>query len=94
MVEELLPWHQAAWSHLLSTIKQDRLPQALLLAGPPGIGKRALAQYYAAEILCDNRGVAEGGCQTCDSCQLMREDNHIDCILVEAESEAQAISIE
>lgn len=94
MVEQLLPWQQAAWSHLQSTINQDRVPQALLLAGPPGIGKRVLAQYYAAEILCYNRSITEGRCHTCNSCQLMREDNHIDCIFVEAESDAQAISIE
>lgn len=94
MIEELLPWHQSAWAYLLNTIKQDRIPQALLLVGPPGIGKQNLAQYYATEILCYNRSATSRACQTCNSCQLMREDNHIDCMLIEAEADAQAISIE
>ena len=48
--EEILG-HPAVVKRLRRMLQTDRLPHALLFAGPPGIGKRIVAEIFAAEIL-------------------------------------------
>lgn len=48
--EEILG-HPAAVKRLRRMLQTDRLPHALLFAGPSGIGKRIVAEVFAAEIL-------------------------------------------
>ena len=38
-----LPWHETLWADLNKAIEQDRMPHALLISGPSGIGKERLA---------------------------------------------------
>ena len=45
--------NQAAVETLGQMIRQDRIPQTILLNGPEGIGKATLARRFAAEILGD-----------------------------------------
>lgn len=67
-------WLQAPWSRFLDRVRQDRLAHALLLSGPEGIGKRALALEMAARLLClEPRDVA---CGACRSCQLLASGAH------------------
>ncbi len=60
------PWLETAWRRLLAT--RARPAQALLLAGPHGVGKGALAQAWAQALLCEAPrpdGSACGGCPAC-----------------------------
>lgn len=57
--------HDAAREILGRALAQGRLPPALLLAGPEGIGKRTLALAVARAAVCDS-GV---GCGTCSACR-------------------------
>lgn len=60
------PWLETAWKRLLAT--RARPSQALLLAGPRGVGKGALAQAWAQALLCETPmpdGAACGGCPAC-----------------------------
>ena len=60
------PWLEAAWQRLLAT--RARPAQALLLAGPRGVGKGALAQAWAQALLCEAPlpdGMACGSCPAC-----------------------------
>jgi DNA polymerase-3 subunit delta' len=45
--------HQAATKSLRGMIRQRRIPQTLLLAGPEGVGKATLARRFAAELVGD-----------------------------------------
>lgn len=47
---------------------KDRLPHALLLAGPPGGGQLALALAFAQFLLCEQPG-AEDACGHCPACR-------------------------
>lgn len=64
----LPPWQAETWERIVARAQRGALPHALLLAGPPGIGKRAFAEHLASFLLCDNRDDAP--CGRCRSCQL------------------------
>ena len=54
-IPAIFPWQQAIWQHLTAYIEQQRIPQALLLVGASGLGKRHLAEIYAGALLCQTR---------------------------------------
>lgn len=69
-----------------------RLHHALLLTGPPGAGKRALALAIAAALNCET---APGeGCTTCPTCTRVADGVHPDVITLAREGAAQIIPIE
>src|SRR5512132_4146225 len=56
----------------------SRVPHALLIVGPPSVGKHALAMDIAAGLLCTG---AEGGdrpCRACRGCRMVEHGNHPD----------------
>lgn len=89
------PWLEEQWRQLLAL--EDRLPHALLFAGPPGVGKRALADELAAHLLCRAPGEAGLACGMCTGCALRLSGNHPDLLVIEpaaasADAEADADS--
>jgi DNA polymerase-3 subunit delta' len=72
------------WCHLQS--RRDRLPHALLLAGPRGLGKLALAQSFAASLLCENPQQDGLACGRCLACGWMVQGNHPDFRLLQPEA--------
>jgi len=79
------PWHRDAWRGL--TAAPERLPHALLLHGPAGVGKRSFALALARWLLCKSP-TAEGGCGTCPACNWFEQGAHPDFRLIEPEAEA------
>jgi DNA polymerase-3 subunit delta' len=63
------------------------LPRALLLAGRPGLGKRATAVFLAQALLCETEREGLEACGTCASCRLYQVGNHPDLRMVEAGQE-------
>lgn len=58
--------HARIASALWRMVREDRLPQTLLFAGPRGVGKATLARHLAAGINCEVRpGPPCGECSTC-----------------------------
>jgi DNA polymerase-3 subunit delta' len=60
-------------------IDNDRLPHALLLEGPAGIGKFAMARATAQYLHCTNKTNGDS-CGHCPSCIQHQSFNHIDTI--------------
>ncbi|MFA7618167.1 MAG: DNA polymerase III subunit delta' [Thiohalomonadaceae bacterium] len=75
------PWQLGVWQGLLRRVDDDRLPHALLLAGPAGLGKRHLAEAFAARLLCES-GHTQGACGRCRGCHLFQMGNHPDLLRV------------
>jgi DNA polymerase-3 subunit delta' len=75
-----LPWHGDAWARLPRA--GDRLPQALLLHGPEGIGKGRFATALAASLLCTARSTTGLACGRCASCHWILAGTHPDFRLV------------
>jgi DNA polymerase-3 subunit delta' len=70
------PWLAASWQHLLAT--RGRPAQALLLAGPRGVGKGALAQAWAQTLLCEAPLPDGAACGSCPACHWFEAGTHPD----------------
>ncbi len=78
------PWNLPLFRQLAAD--RERLPHALLLQGPAGVGKRDLALGLAHWLLCD-APAADGPCGACDACNWLAQGNHPDFRLVEPQEE-------
>jgi DNA polymerase III subunit delta' len=61
--------HHAAKDQILRAVREDRLPQILLLTGGAGVGKQRFALWVAQVVLCENRSAAP--CGECQACRLV-----------------------
>ena len=93
---ELLPWQQALWHDLLLREARSGLPHALMLIGPSGLGKHALALRTAHWLLCSRRmdEQLQSACGECHSCRLWQAGNHPDVMLCQPEDGSRQIRIE
>lgn len=93
-VSGVYPWQQGLWRHLVAYIEQQRIPQALLVSGTKGLGKRHLANTFAASLLCQARLPDNLACGRCHACKLLAAQNHSDFILVEPDEPGKNIGID
>ena len=81
--------NEETWQSL--TGSEVRLPHALLFAGPPGVGKRELADALAARLLCEQpRQPHEAACGSCASCLMWASGQHPDFRLLQPDAVAEA----
>lgn len=74
-----IPGHDVIKSQLRALVDTDRLPHALLLEGPTGIGKHALMRALAQYIHCSGRRPGDtDSCGACPSCLQHESMNHVD----------------
>jgi DNA polymerase-3 subunit delta' len=71
----VFPWHRESLARLLA--ERERLPHALLVHGPEGIGKVEFARALAASVLCESPR-ERLACGTCSSCHWFSQGNHPD----------------
>ncbi len=93
MTLEPYPWQQAPWRRLREAVEEGRLPHALLLAGPRGIGKGRLARVLIARYLCESPGAGEAACGACRSCRLFLAGNHPDFVTIRPDPDKKTESI-
>lgn len=72
-----IPSHNNIKNRLREMADDDRIPHALLLEGPAGIGKLALARAFVQYIHCTDRINGEP-CGKCSACIQSQTFNHID----------------
>jgi len=74
---QLYPWTGAQARQMMQNI--DRLPHALLLVGPRGLGKAAFAAHMAHVLSCEHPDrAAPASCGACQNCRLFAAGNHPD----------------
>jgi DNA polymerase-3 subunit delta' len=66
---------------LRQAVRRGRVPQSLLLAGPEGVGKRAVALALAQAVNCPRRRDGDA-CGNCGTCQRIARGQHSDVTLV------------
>lgn len=91
MTTQVYPWQTGLWQSVCRLAEQGRLPHALLLAAPAGMGKERFARTFAAWRLCQ-QPQATGACGLCRSCQLIAAGTHPDFLWVTPEVDGDKIS--
>ncbi|MEN8177645.1 MAG: DNA polymerase III subunit delta' [Pseudomonadota bacterium] len=85
MAFQRLPWQQGIWLRLQQARHQERLPHAMLFAGPEGVGKANFALAFAQSLLCANPDDQGEPCGECRHCHLLQAGNHPDFQMVSPE---------
>ena len=86
------PWQQEQWTRLQRERAQSRLPHALLLTGPSGLGKLEFAHRLAQALLCT--GAGERPCGRCEACRLSRAGTHPDFLELVPEQGSDQIKVD
>nr|WP_027948000.1 DNA polymerase III subunit delta' [Halomonas anticariensis] len=86
------PWQQPLWHKLISLQDSGRMPHALLLSGPRGLGKQTLAEVLIRRTLC--QAPAETACGHCHSCAMLASGYHPDLLRVSPAEKSRQIRID
>lgn len=69
---------EEAIKRLTGLVAEGRLPHALMLCGPEGSGKMALALAFASYLLCERHDGADDACGECRQCKMAAKWEHPD----------------
>lgn len=86
------PWLAARARDLIDQARRGRLPHAVLLSGPRGLGKQALAESLIAWTLCADPG--DSACGHCHGCRMLLAGHHPDLLRVAPEEGKRQIRID
>lgn len=86
--------HEWAVSLLKEHLAQNRLRQAYLITGPPGIGRRTLALRLAQALNCPQPLAAGEPCRTCRTCKQIERMQHPDLAVVQAEQRGGTLKVD
>lgn len=78
--------HESVLRGLWRSARAGRLPHALLLIGPEGIGKFGAALRLVQGLLCSSGG-EEGPCGVCGPCKRVRTRQHLDLFVLDVAHE-------
>ena len=69
--------------HLVTEmIKKKREPHSIIIHGDKGLGKKTLARYIAAQLLCEEQTCVP--CGKCKACKMLEHDSHPDFLMAKA----------
>lgn len=91
---ELYPWQRFHWNSLMASQARKRMPHALLLAGPVGMGKRDFAANLVQALSCEDPQEGGQGCGFCSGCRLQRAGSHPDNMNLFPQEGKQTISVD
>jgi DNA polymerase-3 subunit delta' len=89
---EPLPWQIDAWNDVARARAADRLPHALLVTGPAGLGKSHFANALARALLCERQG--ETACGECRPCRRAAAGNAPDWLTLNPPEDKKQIRID
>ncbi len=87
-MKRLYPWQSEPWQRWAGL--RARLPHAILLKGPQGIGKLDFALNLAQSLLCANPGADALACGECPSCHWFEQETHPDFRLLQPDALTEA----
>jgi len=86
-------WQAAQWQRLLQQQSDGKLPHAIMLTGPSGIGKLQFAQAKAQQLLC-LAPISGASCGRCKGCELSAAGTHPDLFVLRPEDGSRVIKID
>ncbi len=87
-MKKLYPWQRDPWQRWAGM--RARLPHAILLKGPQGIGKLDFALNLAQSLLCGKPHSDGMPCDECPSCHWFSQETHPDFRLLQPDALAEA----
>src|SRR3569832_645282 len=94
MSGKLLPWQKEQWEKLSARRRSGRLPHALLLTGPAGMGKVAFVEAWLRSLLCEQVEATGLACGLCRGCQLLAAGSHFVFRWVSPPEEGKVIGVD
>ena len=94
MDAEVYPWQIAQWQRTVSSRAAGRVPHAVLLCGPAGLGKVHFARRLAEALVCRQPHGNGDACGSCRACRLSRAGSHPDLHWVAPEEPGKMIKID
>lgn len=91
--QALPPWLQPLAQQAADGIAAGRLGHAPLIHGPAGVGKRLLADWLVARLLCTSPGQT-APCADCHSCRLLAAGTHPDHFHVSIDEDHTVIRVD
>lgn len=88
-----MSWHQALSRQLVDAYSAQKLPHALIFAGPQFLGKTHFARQFAQFLMC-SEPLDSVACGQCKSCLLSAAGTHPDWINVEPELPRKILKID
>jgi DNA polymerase-3 subunit delta' len=88
------PWHADTWRRVQQARRAGRLPHALLLAGPAGLGKSAFAARLSDALVCGQPDPQGDACGSCAACRASRGGAHPDLHRVTPDEPGKPIRID
>lgn len=89
----VLPWLKERWEYLQGLNTQGRLPHALLINGPLGIGKAPFSRALAHYMLCKEPANGQS-CGRCRSCELTASGGHPDLFVLHPDEPGKPIKVD
>ncbi|RLA09691.1 MAG: DNA polymerase III subunit delta' [Gammaproteobacteria bacterium] len=68
-----------------------QLPHALLLVGPPGIGKEEFLQAWVSMLVCSSPTAAGAACGQCSHCRQHASGSYPDCMVLSPEPDLRRV---
>lgn len=84
-------------SILNKSVIENRISHTYIFSGPSGIGKKTVANIFAAMLLCENiitDNEIPKTCEKCNSCKMLKSENNADFLVVEIKPDDLSIKIE
>ena len=85
--------NRTALQSICNMFGSGRLPHSFLIHGEKGTGKKMLAEYFAAALLCENSRDGRP-CGECHSCRLAEKKAHPDIIYPEKSGKLETYTVE
>lgn len=70
-------------------VRKGREPHSVIIYGEKGLGKKAMAKYMAAQLMCEEHTGTP--CGRCKSCRMIENGTHPDLIIAQANAKGNYI---